>query len=51
MVVVGGGVAERTSILPKSVTVSSVDLGPRSLVLGRVDGKGVASREVVERGR
>lgn len=47
--VVGGGVAERTSMVPKSVTVSSVDLGPRSVLLGRAEGEGAKGREVVER--
>ena len=51
MVVAGGGVAERTSMVPKSVTVSSVGLGPRSELLGRVEGPGAVRQGVVERAR
>lgn len=35
MAVVGIGVAERTSMDLKSVTVSSVDFGPLSVVVGK----------------
>lgn len=38
-------------MVPKSVTVSSVGWGPRSVFLGRVEGGGAEMWEVVERVR
>ena len=48
MAVVGAGVEESTSILPKSVMVSSVDLGPLSVVAGEFCGGSRMDEEAVK---